>query len=212
MLSRNGASGDGCPASRLDVLDRLGGVFAGRVVEEKGVEDLIAAVGILLPRFPDISALIVGEGQDRVAIENMTKRKGLSDRVVFTGWVEPEDVSAYLATGDIFVCPSRKASDGWIEAQGLALIEAMVAKTPVIATRAGGIIDTVRHEETGLLVNERAPGEIANAVERLVKEPTLADRLRSFGCEMAVTKYSRRSSAVAFSQLFEKVIQMRDRA
>ena len=187
-------------------------VFAGRIVDEKGVEDLIRAVGILVSRFPDISALIVGEGQDRPMFEDMTKRLGLSDHIVFTGWVEPKDVSAYLAAGDIFVCPSRMASDGWIEAQGLALIEAMVAKTPVIATRLGGIIDAVRHEETGLLVNERAPDEIAKAVERLVKEPRLADRLRNLGYETAVTKFSRKSSAVAFSQLFEKMIGVRDRA
>ncbi|OEU71133.1 MAG: hypothetical protein BA863_13625 [Desulfovibrio sp. S3730MH75] len=87
-----------------------------------------------------------------------------------------------------------------------------MAKTPVIATRVGGIIDAVRHEETGLLVNERAPDEIAQAVERLVKEPHLADRLRNLGYEMAVTKFSRKSSAVAFSRLFEKMIQLKREA
>ena len=184
-------------------------VFVGRIVEEKGVEDLIRAVDILVPRFPDITALIIGQGQDRPYLEGLTKTFGLSDRVIFTGWIKPDVVSAYLAAGDIFVGPSRAASDGWIEAQGLTVIESMVAKTPVITTRIGGIVDSVRHEETGMLVNEGAPHEIAKFVERLVNEPMLTDRIRSLAYERAVKKFSRNSSAVSFSQLFEKVIQMK---
>ena len=187
-------------------------IFVGRVVEEKGVEDLIRAVAILAPRFPDITALIVGEGQDRPVLEEISKTLGLSDRVIFTGWVEPDMIPAYLAAGDIFIGPSREASDGWIEAQGLTFIEAMVAKTPVIATRVGGIIDSVRHEETGLLVNERSPKEIAAAVEKLSQEPLLADKLRESGYKLAVNEFSRASSAQAFSNLFNKVIRLRQRS
>ncbi len=179
-------------------------VFVGRVVEEKGVEDLIRAVAILVPRFPDISALIVGEGQDRSALEGITKTLGLTDRVIFTGWVEPDVVPAYLAAGDIFVGPS------WTESQGLTFIEAMMSKTPVIATRVGGIVDSVRHEETGLLVNERSPEEIAAAVARLVMEPSLADNLRTRGYRLTVNKFSRISSAQAFSELFDRMIQAKE--
>lgn len=177
-------------------------IFVGRVVEEKGVEDLIRAVAILAPRFPDITALIVGEGQDRPVLEEISKALGLSDRVIFTGWVEPDMIPAYLAAGDIFVGPSRE-----FEAQGLSVIEAMVSGTPVIASRVGGVVDSVRHEETGLLVNERSPDEIAAAVERIVKTPMLADRLGKQGYKLSKAKFSRRSSAMAFSQLFEKAIK-----
>jgi len=182
-------------------------IFVGRLVEEKGVEDLIRAVAILVPSLPDITALIIGEGQDRPYLEDITQTLGLSDRVVFTGWVRPDDVPAYLAAGDIFVGPSIQGSDGWIEAQGLTVIEAMVAKTPVISTRVGGIVDSVKHEETGLLVNERSPAEIAKAIERLVQEPLLADHLREQGYKLAVNKFSRASSTKSFSALFERMIQ-----
>ncbi|MBE9530613.1 MAG: glycosyltransferase family 4 protein [Proteobacteria bacterium] len=177
-------------------------IFVGRVVEEKGVEDLIRAVAILAPTFPDITALIVGEGQDRPVLEEISKTLGLSDRVIFTGWVEPDMIPAYLAAGDIFVGPSRE-----FEAQGLSVIEAMVSGTPVIASRVGGVVDSVRHEETGLLVNERSPDEIAAAVERIVKTPMLAERLGKQGYKLSEAKFSRRSSAMAFSQLFEKAIK-----
>lgn len=187
-------------------------VFVGRVVEEKGVEDLIRAVSILKPRFPDIGALIIGEGQDRTMLEGITKTFGLSDRVTFTGWVEPDRVSDYLAAGDILVGPSRQASDGWVEAQGLSIIEAMTAKTPVITTRVGGIIDSVKHEETGLLVNERSPAEIAEAVKRLMEQPMLAHQLREQGYRLAIDKFSRTSSAQAFSDLFLRVIHIKKRS
>jgi len=185
-------------------------VFVGRVVEEKGVEDIIRAIVILQPKFPDISAVIIGEGQDRPMLEYTTRMLGLSHRVTFTGWVEQDRISDYLAAGDVFVGPSREASNGWTEAQGLSIIEAMAAKTPVITTRRGGIIDSVKHEETGLLVNDRSPAEIAGAVERLMKEPTLADHLRERGYRLAVSRFSRAGSAQAFSDLFDRTIQGKD--
>lgn len=181
-------------------------IFVGRVVEEKGVDDLIQAVRILVPKFPDISALIVGDGQDRYVFEGLVKKLGLSDRVIFTGWLESEHVPAYLGAGDIFVGPSRKTNNGWIEAQGLTFIEAMSAKIPVIATRVGGIVDSVKHEETGLLVHQNAPDEIAKAVERLA-EPGFAQRLRNNGYLSAGAQFSRRSSAAEFSLLFEQMIR-----
>lgn len=88
----------------------------------------------------------------------------------------------------------------------------MVVKTPVITTQVGGVVDSVKHEETGLLVNKRSPDEIAKAIERLAKEPMLADRFRNSGYKIAVTKFYRRSSAIAFSQLCEKVVQMKKQA
>ncbi|MBW1690540.1 MAG: glycosyltransferase [Deltaproteobacteria bacterium] len=179
-------------------------IFVGRVVEEKGVEDFLRSVAILLPQFPDISALIVGDGQDRLSMEKTTKALGLEDRVIFTGWVTQNLIPAYLAASDIFIGPSRK-----IEAQGLTFIEAMLTKTPVIATRVGGIVDSVKHEKTGLLVNERAPDEIAAAVERIVREPMLADRIITLGKKLADSKFSRESSANLFSQLFERMIRLR---
>lgn len=185
-------------------------VFVGRLVEEKGVQDLIRAVSIIVPKFPDITALIIGEGQDRYALENMSKMLGLSDRVIFIGWVRPDVVPAYLAAGDIFVGPSKEARDGWIEAQGLTVIEAMMAKTPVITTQIGGIVDSVKHGETGLLVNEESPDEIAKAIERLVREPFLVDHLCGQGYKLAVNKFSRAISAKSFSALFDRMIQVRE--
>lgn len=182
-------------------------VFVGRIVEEKGIGDIIEATNLLKTRFPDITALIVGEGQQRKHFEKYAADKGLSRQVLFTGWVQPQEILHYLAAADIFVGPSRTAGDGWVEAQGLTFLEAMVARTPVIATRIGGIVDSVKHEKTGLLVDEKSPGQIAAAVEGLFTQPALEKNMVKNGYDLTVTGFSRDISAVTFSKLFSRLIK-----
>jgi len=178
-------------------------IFAGRIVEEKGIEDLIRAMPVILKECPDASALIAGEGQDRAAMEDLSRELGFADRVFFTGWIDPELMPAYLAAADVFAGPSRRASDGWIEAQGLAFLEAMAVGTPVVATRSGGIVDAVVHEQTGLLVDERSPDQVAEAITRLHADQELARNLAAQGRKLVEKSYSRQVCAARFSDLFE---------
>ena len=181
-------------------------VFLGRVVEEKGVEDFICAVALLRQSLPSVRALVVGEGQHRGSCEALARDLGLDTHLEFTGWVDATQVGAYLAAADVFIGPSRKAADGWVEAQGLTFLEAMVARTPVVATRSGGIVDSVEHDVTGLLVDERAPEQIADAVQRIVSEPELGERLASAAWKQVKLRFSRRASAEAFSALLSGLL------
>lgn len=185
-------------------------VFVGRLVYEKGADDLIFAVSKLRSELPDVRALIVGDGPERTALEGMAGQLGLGDRVVFTGWVQPDQVSAYLAAADIFVGPSKQGPDGWIEAQGLTFVEAMLAGTPVVATRCGGIVDAVRDGETGLLVEQGAPDEIAAAVARLAADAGLRERLVRAAEQLARARFTRAASALAFSELFACQLHRRE--
>lgn len=184
-------------------------LFVGRVIDEKGPEDLIRAVAHLRPRVPEVTALIVGDGQDRPHLQELVAELGLADCIRFLGWVQPAEVGTWLAAADCFVGPSRRAPNGWVEAQGVTLSEAMIAGTPVIATRLGGVPDTVIHEETGLLVDECAPDQIAAAVLRVVADPDLARGLTERGRRHAATRFSRRASAAAFSELFSQLVPRR---
>jgi glycosyltransferase involved in cell wall biosynthesis len=191
---------------------RAGGpllVFVGRLVEEKGAGDLIQAVARLARDMPGVSAMILGEGPDRPVLKGLAMGLGVAERVHFRGWADPGDVPAYLAAADIFVGPSKRAPDGWVEAQGLTFVEAMLAGTPVVATRSGGIPDAVRHEETGLLVSEDAPAEIAAAVARIAKDPALGARLARDGRALALDAFTRERSAGAFDALFTELIDAR---
>ncbi|MGB5835269.1 MAG: glycosyltransferase family 4 protein [Thiohalocapsa sp.] len=184
-------------------------VFVGRIVEEKGIEDVLRAIQLLADSTPGMRVLIVGEGQDRADMERLATKLGIADITHFTGWVDSADIPSYLRAADVFVGPSRTASNGWIEAQGLTVIEAMVAGTPVVATRVGGVVDAVRHEHTGLLVDERAPGQIVGAVTRLWRDERLRMRLASNAYALAVERFSREVSAQGFSDLFEELVRDR---
>lgn len=205
--------GDRPDAARVEQLRRRyrrqGGpllVFVGRLVDEKGVEDLLRAVAALRGPLPGVSALVVGEGQDRDALEGLAVELGIAERVAFVGWVDPAEVCAYLAAGDAFVGPSRRAANGWVEAQGLTFLEAMVAGTPVVATALGGIIDSVIDGRTGLLVPERAPDAIAAAVERIHADPAFAAALTARADRHVRAHFSREASAGSFSELFRSLL------
>lgn len=181
-------------------------LFVGRLVEEKGVADLLHAIALLRSHVPNATALVVGEGQDRPELEALVTSLGIGEHVFFTGWVEPHQIPAYLAASDIFVGPSRRAGNGWVEAQGLTLLEAMAAGVPVIATRLGGVVDFVTHDQTGLLVADRAPAQIAQAVRRLVADAALTRQLTTHARKQVNAVFARETSAAAFSSLFERLI------
>jgi glycosyltransferase involved in cell wall biosynthesis len=180
-------------------------VTVGRLVEEKGVDDVIRAVDLLRDQRPDVSLIVVGEGQDRGALEGLVAELGIGEHVRFLGWVEPDEVRACMAAADAFVGASRTGPDGWVEAQGLTFLESMAVGTPVVATRLGGIVDSVEDGETGLLVNERAPEEIAEAVGRIIHEPDLAPRLVAAASLRVRASFSREASAASFAELFSSV-------
>ena len=182
-------------------------VFVGRLVWEKGADDLIRAMDSLRGRLPQAVALIIGDGPERAALEALTRELDMGDHVRFLGWLAPSQVSAHLAAADVFVGPSKRAPDGWVEAQGLTFLEAMANGTPVVATRCGGIVDAVRHEETGLLVDQAAPDEIADAIVRLAESPQLARRLADQGRRLVQTGYGRSATAAAFLAAFERVLR-----
>jgi len=180
-------------------------VFVGRLVEEKGVADLLQAVAQLRADLPDVTAMIVGDGQDRAALQELARSLNLEDRVAFPGWVDSATVPAWLTAADAFIGPSRRGPGGWVESQGLAFIEAMAAGLPVVATRLGGIPDAVVHGETGLLVDERSPQQIAAAIQRLCDDPAFAQSLAGKARAHAAP-YARSKSARSFSDLFASLL------
>jgi len=181
-------------------------VFVGRMVPEKGLDDLLRAIGLLVTETPSVTCLAVGDGPERENLESLARQLGLAERVHFTGWVQPENLPAYLQAADIFVGPSRTGVDGWREAQGLTFIEAMLAGIPVVATASGGIVDAVRDGETGILVPEASPPAIAEAVERIWSDPELRVRLSSAAEKLAMERFTRRASAACFAALYESLL------
>ncbi|MDJ0952213.1 MAG: glycosyltransferase [Acidimicrobiia bacterium] len=180
-------------------------VFVGRLVAEKGVADLIEAMPVVRNAAPAAKLLVVGSGQDESAFVALSEDLGLGDSVVFTGWVDPAEVPAYMAAADVFAGPSKRSASGWEEGLGLVFLEAMMAGTPVVATRTGGIPVIVRNERTGLLVAEGSPDQLAAAILRLHTNPTLRSQLVAGGKDLVTGTYTRQASAAAFAELFDSL-------
>jgi glycosyltransferase involved in cell wall biosynthesis len=131
--------------------------MVARLVPIKRHEDFVAACGLVAARVPDALFLVVGDGERRAEIEGLVRRQGLAERVRFLGW--RKDLDRIYADLDVVVLASGN------EGSPVALIEAMAAARPVVATRVGGVPDLVDHGVNGLLVR---PGDVSAAAEAIV--------------------------------------------
>ena len=136
---------------------------AGRLTEQKALEDTLAALG----RVPSVALLVLGDGPERAALERRGAELGVSDRVRFLGSGTRDDVIALFRAVDAALLTSA-----W-ENLPHTLLEALAAGTPVIATAVGGIPEVVRDGENGLLVPPRDVAAAASAIDRLVRDEVL---------------------------------------
>ncbi len=141
----------------------VGAVGCLAVLEErKGIEFLLEAAKHLQSRGVRLKWLIGGDGSLREKLENKARALGLGDSVTFLGFVsKPEE---FLGGIDIFVMPSL------FEGLGVAALEAMAAGKPVVASRVGGLAESVLEGQTGLLVPPRDGRAIADAVAKLIAD------------------------------------------
>jgi glycosyltransferase involved in cell wall biosynthesis len=150
----------------------------GRLVVQKGVDIAIRA----LESIPDATLLVLGDGPGRAAVERLSKELGVADRLLLPGRVG--DIAALYRRADVLVHPAR-----W-EGFGLAMLEAMLAAKPVVATRAGAASEIVVDGQTGVIVPASDPWTLGDAVNALLRHP---DRVRSYGTmglERARTEFS----------------------
>lgn len=166
----------------VDHLRTVGGpgprlLLIGRLIEEKGIAEYIQAVAVLRKRFPGLIGWVAGTGEGAARYQAQAEELGAASAVCFLGWLEASEVASYLAAADVLVAPSKPGRRRWQEAQGLAVVEAMFARTPVVASDIGGIPDMVVHGETGLLVPPGEARALATAVESLLRSPEKARSL-----------------------------------
>lgn len=149
--------------------------FMGRLVADKGPQDLVSAVKLLADAHPRLKCLIVGTGSGQEGdVEELLRRQiegaGLTSRVVLAG--HQSDEALYYSMLDIFVLSTRTP-----EPYATSVVQAMMAGTPVVATATGGTPELVEHGRTGLLVAPSSPEEMANAIRALLDDPSLGEEM-----------------------------------
>lgn len=146
--------------------------FLGTLKPWHGLEVLLDAFSRVAHSDPTCRLLVVGDGPLRESIASRLMREGLAHRATLTGSVETSQVSYWLAKMDVGTAPYAKAEGLYFSP--LKVVEYMAAGLPVIASRAGQIESLIQHETSGLLVKAGDAMELADAIERLRREPALA--------------------------------------
>ena len=181
-------------------------LFVGRLIEAKGVRYLIEALPLILAQ-RRVKLLIVGDGPERAALEKNARSLNVQDNAEFIGSVPHSNIYDYFSVADVFVGPSINIPGEWTEAQGNTFVEALFARVPVVASRVGGIPDAIVHERTGLLVDERAPDQIAQAVLRILSDNRLADAMKDAGYQHAAHGFSRFVSARKIDAVYKSIAE-----
>jgi glycosyltransferase involved in cell wall biosynthesis len=164
-------------------------LFVGRLDERKGLRYLLEALPLILEQQP-VRLRIVGKGILEHEIKTQSQALGLDSNIDFLGFVSKEALAEEYATCDIFVLPAIIDSKGDTEGLGIVMIEAMAHQKPVIASAVGGIVDVIQSEQTGLLVPEKHPQELAKAILHLLTHPEQAKKLGVQGLQDAQTRFS----------------------
>jgi glycosyltransferase involved in cell wall biosynthesis len=152
-------------------------MYVGSLTPRKGVETLVDAGIALAERGVRAKIVLVGDGD--LAPQLRRRTAGVPGRFEFAGRVQHDLLPAYLASADVFAFPSLS------EGMPRAVLEAMAMGCAVVATDIEGVRDIVQHEQTGLLVRASDPDALADALQRLVGDPSLAQALGESAARVA---------------------------
>jgi L-malate glycosyltransferase len=177
----------------------------GRLEDRKGHDQLLRAAGTMLAggngRRPQI--VIVGDGPLREKLQAQAQNLCVADSVHFAGTVA--DVRPSLAAMDVFVLPSHA------EGMSNALMEAMAAARPVVATAVGGNTEVVVDGKTGVLIPPADPMAIADAIAALLRDPARAAGLGAAAREFVTQRFGARARVAELEQLYQERLALRGR-
>lgn len=155
-----------------------------RIDREKGIDDVLRALPELRRRHPDVDYTVIGDGDDRPALQDLAADLGVGDIVRFEHGVDDDDLQAYLAGCDVFVLPSAK------EGFGIVYLEAGAHRKPVVGGAHKGALEVIESGETGLLVSRGDVGALVDALDALLSDPGRRAALGAGGLERIHTRYA----------------------
>lgn len=179
--------------------------FVGRLIYAKGIQDLISAFPMIKETVPNVKLLIVGDGPYRCQLEELTAGTGCDKDIKFLGQKTQDQIIEILSVTDIFVNPS------YSEGLPTSVLEAAAIGVPIVATDVGGTREIIENGETGLLIKEREPGQIAEAVSLLAGNKqaapeNLAGKLGEAARLEIVNNYSWQGTVMKTVQVYQEIL------
>ena len=174
-------------------------MFVGRLLPKKGVDLLLRAWAKVCQEHPTAHLVILGDGPFRAELSALADTLGVSKHVSFQGHVD--NVSHYLWAADVFVLPSK--------AEGLsnALMEAMAAGLPCVASKVGGNIDLITDGENGLLFDSGNEAQLVAALSNLLRNEAEARKLGRKARKTVETEFSLSSVVAQYINLYKRLLK-----
>jgi phosphatidylinositol alpha-1,6-mannosyltransferase len=159
----------------------------------KGHDIVLRSLPSVADRIPDLTYVVVGDGDDRPRLEKLASELGVTEHVVFTGSVTDSELAALYRRSEIFVLPARTVvddRDSKGEGFGIVFLEAMAFGKPVIGPNYGAPTEIIRDGIDGLLVEAENATSVADAIVRLLAAPEKARRMGDTGGRRVREQYS----------------------
>jgi glycosyltransferase involved in cell wall biosynthesis len=183
--------------------DRFAVGWIGRMTAVKRTDDVLVAFKRLRDGGVDAVLCMVGDGPDRLQLEQRAHELGVARNTVFLGY--QEDVAPLYAAFDALVLPSGN------EGTPVSVIEALAAELPVVATRVGGVPDVVRDGEDGFLVEAGATDDLADRLAQLARDPALRARMGKQGRERVLPRYAVERLVDDVDHLYRSLLEFESR-
>ncbi len=174
-------------------------LYVGRLVYEKGIHILINAVPRVLAK-ADAKFVIVGSGYMQEQLSNIVKSMGLEHKVLFTGFVDEENLLKLQKIADVSVVPSL------FEPFGIVALEAMAAKSPVVVSDTGGLSEIVDHDVTGVKVYPNNADSLAWGITKVLLDDEYKKRIREAAYKKILEKYDWDKIAQQTRRMYEAVL------
>ena len=180
-------------------------LFVGRLAEKKGIEYMIKAMPIVLRQLPKSKLAIVGDGPEMGKLKNLVKELNIENSIIFVGKIRNEELPKFYATADVFVGPSIVTDKGDTEGLGVVFLEAIASGTCVIGSNVGGIPDIIKHNKTGILVEQKNPSQLAHSIVDLLKNKKLQQKLKKSAINHIKSTYSWNIVAGKFDKIYSRI-------
>lgn len=168
--------------------------------EKKGLDVLLHSFARLAGSNPELRLVLVGDGPLRKSLEELAKELCLNGRSEFVGRKDRDQTVALLHDCEVFVLPSRS------EPFGIAVIEAMACRRPVVASAVGGIREIIEDGKGGILVQPGDPEVLAEAIRRVVADRTLQASLGQHGYETVRERFTWLKAGAVYESIFEELV------
>ena len=176
----------------------------GRLIEKKGFIHLIGACRLLRDRGLDFECKIVGDGPERGSLQESIQKNRLEKQVDVKGAMSQPEIVDLLAQSSIFVLPAVHDSTGDTDNLPTVLIEAMASRLALVATEVAGIPEIVHHNQNGILVPEKDPVRLADAIQYLSTNHLLLHQYGQMSRKIAEQKFSLPNTVAELKRIFEQ--------